>query len=382
MRSGWSRGAIAGVGVVAALTLGACSSAPPVEPEVEQPIVEPRGLQPPRSKIADGLVVPEGAELAGSLFSQPGEEVSVDDWAAYLTVDGNPFAVWDDLAQQARAGDGHPMLAGSADACTWTLPDDAATPEGGEATDPAPRSTEEATGSTAPASTTAPPAADPNLEAITITSSAPTQEVDGVECSASAPTLVKGIPEQLTMHLRSGSRLPATLTLQAVWGAESAQAGPTALRTTLERQSRQGGPVVEPGPDPVPDGAEAHVPEPQEQEKSAQLGPFGPEVNCFADVGYQRLRLPHGADFVAGGFADGTISVLRVISVEAALTELREQVSGDGTSEDGDGTVETVKLVGGGPVTRFSFSVSGGGGGCGALSSPDGRFLIVSAHGD
>lgn len=339
------------------------------------------GFADPGSEIADGLVVPEGARMAGTVFARPGATDGVDDWSAYLVVDGDPFAVWDDLAAQLRNGGTATEMAGSADACTWMLADDAVIPGEGAPLEPMPVQTDPG----APVTTTEPPpAVDPYLAAITITAAAPTTEIDGVECSAAATTTAAdgGAAKRTTMLLRAGARWPATVTIESS-GGDQVSSPPTAARTSLERQARQGGgPDLVPGPDPVPEGAAAHVPEWAEQPAPEAGGRFGTEVNCFVGKGYEQLVLPPGASFVAGSFDEGSVSILQVDDVEAAVADIQEQTAGDGTSEDGAGTVESLPLADGGEVTDFSFGISAGGGGCGATSSADGRFLLVSVHGD
>jgi hypothetical protein len=352
-------------------------------------------LQPAGSDLADGLVVPEGTRLAGAVFARPSEVQSGDDWTAHLVIDGDPFAAWDDVAGELRDGDQAAPMSGSADACTWTIADDAvlepdagndgagggATP--GEPVDGgavAPRSTSSATGD---APTTTQPTVDPYVEATAIIADAPIDEVDGLECSASASS-TKGMPRTYTVQLRSGGHWPATLTIESRAEAPGSPAAePSAWRLSLERQAGPGGsPTPAPGPEPVPAGAADHVPDPPAQDDPGAGDPFGTEVNCFVGKGYEQLVLPPGASYVAGGFLSGQDSVLAVDDAEAAIADIQRQTAGDGTSEDGPGTIEQLDLSDGRAVTEFRFGVSAGGGACGARSSPDGRFLVVSVHGD
>lgn len=376
MRSRASKGLAAGLAVVAVLALGACGNQAEPEADAPEPIVEPSGLQKAGTPLGDDVVVPEGSSLVGAVFPWPSEEGGQLDWSAYLTLDGDPFEVWDDLAGQFRDRDQVVAMPGSADSCTWVLSDPDQGPAAGEPVDTAPRPTD---GSTT--TTTATPEGDPYLEAVTITGTPPVQEVDGIECTATAGLMGTDSSQLFTMHLRSGVDQPATLTVTNTY--TDAQVGqPTAMRTSLERQAAPPGtPEVATGPRSVPSSASQYLPKPKAQPKIEEDAAFGAETNCFASGKEERLVLPPGAAFLAGGFADGSTSVIRVISTEAAMAELRQAVAGDGTSEDGDGTVQTVNLLDGGRVTRFTFAVTGGGG-CTATSSEDGNYIAISTHRD
>lgn len=345
------------------------------------------GLEPPGTDMADGLVVPKGARLAGAVFATPSEVAAHDDWSAHLVIDGDPFTAWDDLAAQFRGlgGDRSAAIAGSEDACVWTWRDDAPGP-GGKVTG-APIETSDGSASGAPSTalttTEAAPVVDPYLAAVTITDQPPAAEVDGVECHAVARAAgSKGV--RYALDLVAGRRWPATFSIDAAWVEGYPASAPTAFRTTLEVQSSKGGGVDPiPGPGRVPAAAAEHVPAVLAQEAPKAGGPFGTEVNCFAEKpGYDHIRLPEGARFVAGSFLLGASSVISVADASTAIADIRRQTAGDGTSEDGTGTLRTLDLASGGSVTRFAFSVGAGGGSCSATSSPDGRFVLVSVHGD
>lgn len=389
VRERWSRAARLGaVSAALAIGVGACSSgagsdATSTDRPGQEAAAVSSGFEPAGAAMADGLLVPKETRLAGTVFRRPAGSGGRDDWSAYLVVDGDPFAAWDDLADQARTGRHPAELAGSADACTWTWPDDVPPPGDDLGGMGEPLVTRPIEGSATTTTTEAPPTVDPYVEAVTITATAPLPDVDGVECSASATAVIDGSNVRYTAHLRSGARWPATITIQATSGEGDLSAAPTAWRTTLEMQSRRGGgPDLVPGPGRVPEAAADHVPEAAEQPVPKAGGPFGTEVNCFVEDGYRQLRLPPQTAFAAGGFDDGTASVIAVDDAEAAIADIQQQTAGDGTSEDGSGSIKTLELADGGEVTEFAFSIGAGGGGCSATTSRDGRFVLVSVHGD
>lgn len=386
---------VAAAALVAA-SLGGCGSpdggadGSPAATTTTQTSAEVTGLAPSGTTIADGLVVPGGARLAGAVFRRPSETEGLDDWSAYLVIDGDPFAVWDDLAGQVRDGTQPVALSGSADACTWMIAEDDLPsidiedePGGvGSAID---ESTAGSAPETAPPTTTAlPQPPDPYLAAVTVTADEPAFDVDGVECFAAAASDAEDATTAYTMNLLSSSRWPATITIDSYASPDWLRGRPSASRTSLEMQGRPGGgPELLPGPDPVPDGAADHVPPAARQEAPEVGDPFGVEVNCFSGGrGYEHLDLPAGAGYVAGGFSRGSMSVISVPDAQAVIADIQGQVASDGTSDDGLGTVDRLTLADGGAVIDFSFNVGGGGGSCGARSSPDGQFLLVSMRGD
>jgi hypothetical protein len=86
-----------------ALVLTACSDDGGSATPTTKPIPDV-GLSPPGTPLVGGLVVPEGSRLVGPTFP-----IAEESWAglagstnALLELDAKPFAVWDDLAEQAR----------------------------------------------------------------------------------------------------------------------------------------------------------------------------------------------------------------------------------------------------------------------------------------
>lgn len=67
-------------------------------------------------------MVPDGAHLAGSVFGDTSPAVNDPGWSALLTVDDDPFAVFDDVSAQLRDL-GVPMP-GTGASCLWQGRDD------------------------------------------------------------------------------------------------------------------------------------------------------------------------------------------------------------------------------------------------------------------
>jgi hypothetical protein len=356
------------VAVAIALALGGCGSDDDAGGETsagpaDEGTAPGEDTAPPATgagaALGDGLVVPEGATLAGSVFVLPAdpfaadpqppvEEVpetitppelgptsstpttsaptprpdpSTETWTALLTLEGDPFAVWDALADQARQA-GLPV-GGSVDACLW-----------GFAT------VDELEG---------PPQPQP------VSAGEPEEPIDHLRCEATAS---------------DGSRL-VSLTLE--YGGDH----PGTIRL-------EGGPAqrATPAPDPASVAEEVRglLPEPAEPEDPAPGEPFGGEGNCFVG-GYQRFPLPEGASLIGTeGGPDGT-SVLAVDEVDHAIDALRAAAYAGDASYTPSAPRE-LPLSDGRAAVFASVSIDGGGGACDLVGSPDGRFLLVTMSSD
>lgn len=369
-------------------------------------------LQGPRSPIADGLVVPTGAKLAGEAFREvprdlsdeesgltaPAPGTSVDDlpWEALLVIDGDPFAVFDDLAGQIR-GDaiGLPMP-GTADSCIWVVADPGPSDPGegpvagmGEPVEVTPEPT--SAGGAAPSGgPTEGFQSDgqgeiemAELRAEIVAESPPPDDVTGVSCQASVEVAEPGGSRRIELELSADDRVPATITVR---GSHSDQApiapGATAQVTTKIGQTTSSGVGPEPGPDRVPAGKANDLPVFAGQPVGAAGDAFGPDVNCFIEGGYRRMQVPVGAVLVGGGWDGGAVSVLAVDDAEAVTAAIARQVEGPSRSPDSEISRDDYELADGRTISQYSHAVAAGGGGCSVTTSPDGRYLRVSAHGD
>lgn len=323
---------------------------------------------PAGTELDDGLVVPEGARLAGTVFRRPtpglvpaGPPPTVDPsepvpetitppelgtttappttapttastppfvdtareaWEALLVVDGDPFAVWDDLAAQVRRLG--PEVDGSAAACRWWV---------------------------GPSGAVAPVADGP-----------PDGEVDHLTCETGA----SGGERHVHLSLGWGGTHPGTIEITV--------------------RPHDGPPSTLPGAgvDPtatVDDATRDLLPEPGPTEDPQPGDLFGGWGNCM--TGESRLVLPEDAALVAtSGGGDGA-SVLAVDDVQAAMEALlTTSADGPDASSFVAGEVAEQPLAGGGTVLAVGFSVSAGGGACDLLGSPDGRHLLVTMHSD
>lgn len=321
--------------------------------------------QPPGSPLDDGLVVPPGAALAGAVFRDARYDGTIADrWTVHLLIDGDPFAVWDDLAGQLRDADAAVPMAGSRDSCRWAFksPGEVATGQMG-------------------APTGGYPEAQQTSADLEITAEPPNGEVWGIECSATAVVEADdGTMLGYAMELRSGEPWPATLLLDRL--------GPELLTGAASVAGRvgPGGPVAgEPGPAAVPAAALAFLPDPPTQPDPAPGGAFGSAVNCFAQGSRNRdglVVLPEGASVVGDGWSYGGVSVIAVADADAALADLRGQFEGDGTNGSSVVEMEEIELPGGGTITRYAHEVSAGGGACSVLESPGGEFLRIGRSAD
>lgn len=312
-------------------------------------------LRPPGTEIAPGLVVPDGAQLAGAAFVRSAEEQQGGQagWDAHLVIDGDPFAVWDDLAGQLRALDPAAGFSGSADGCAWRFEEQIV--DGGSVV-------------TLDGSDVEGAPADPTV----VTAEAPGGSLLGVECSAGATMDVGDGFQTFFLSLDAGSDRPTSATLTAIAERGSPGARSWGIRTG-------DGPAPAPSPDPVPAGAADHLPASPPTPVVEEGDPFGSDVNCFSGTGYTRTLLPAGATWVADiGF--GNVSVLAVDDPRAAIEALQAQFEAGGPDESSG--IRTVELADGTSILTYSHGVSAGGGGCTVRSSPDGRFVQVSRYAD
>lgn len=350
---------------------GPADGAGPAEGPADDP-----ALLPPGTPLGDGLVVPEGARLAGTVFREepvqsddpsfPPPPTAVprppaDDWTAVLVVDGDdPLAVLDGLAGQAR--DLGFAMAGTGAACRLLL---AGTNDDG--------------GSLAP---------------VPLVDGDPGHDVSALSCRATATDGFRGVgyavlwgPDHTGAVVVTGAKAesPAASTWSEVTGGGRGIERPLpsgATTTTLP-------PVIAsqtiPSSDPVPAAQAAVVPERAPAEHPGPGDPFGGRANCFAP-GEDRFRLPaEGARLVATeGGGDGA-SVLAVDDIDAAFAALVDAADGEG---DGDQTgfgaepTEEVTLADGTVVQAQGFSVGGGGGACDLLSDPSGGFVLIRMYSD
>ncbi|HMJ76061.1 MAG TPA: hypothetical protein VK507_08815, partial [Iamia sp.] len=340
---------------------GACTDDEP-RTEDDPPTTEAGG---PGTDIAEGLVVPDGARLAG-VFRRPAPDPDPDppdplppvigtapggtlpttlptttttttaapgphgpdDWTALLVVDDDPFGAFDDLAAQVRATG--PQLPGSAGACVWVHP--AAEGDGPARVD-------------------------------AVRSGPPAGTIDHLRCRASASDGETAV----VLTLQSGGAYRGTIDL--TWAATTSAAG-------SEGEAAPG-----PGTDPV-DGAAADDPPGAAEPDEPEAGdPFGGPVSCTP--GGAPLRLPEGATLVAseGGY-DGW-AVLASDDPEATIAGLIELAR----AEPGSGDLQThpeerLTLADGTVVVEQLWEINAGGGICTALTGPDGRHLLVTAQGD
>ena len=107
---------------------------------------------------------------------------------------------------------------------------------------------------------------------------------------------------------------------------------------------------------------------------------FGGEVNCFASGGGPTTTLPDGAELVVDTWASGDVSIVAVDDAASAIAELRRQFEGDGTDRSSSAALEVLDLEGGRQVSRYRHVVTGGGGSCTLLESPDRGFLRISRN--
>ena len=288
------------------------------------------------ASLMAGLTAPEGTSLVGATFERPASDgPAAADTYAVLTVDGDPFAAWDDLAAQSRAL-GMP-LPGSG-VCQWF---------------PGPLDQAGAGASPVPASSPRP------------------DGFDTLWCGANAYAGEAG--GNLTVYAQLEAS-PAGAELGVQVGVEA--------QVAESSQEPRSYPEIDPGP--AAESARADVPEVRPAPPPGVGEPFGRENNCF-EAGYDRLEVPPGARLVGGGTArivDDFAAVLAVDDAEAALDDLAAQLDPTGP-EAGDAVIDVGQVdAPGGRIWQLSGSVSAGGGSCWVTSTPDGALLLVTTHSD
>lgn len=304
--------------------------------------------------LAAGLRVPPGARLAGTVFEVPADGGTAGlpgDQIALLVVDEDPFAVFDDLAGQARTRG--PTVPGTADACAWSL-------EGPPGEPPGP---------VAPAEVSGEP---------------PDAPIAGLLCLAMA---TDG-EIRIELELRWGQGAPGTIRVEVgPDGIEPSGDGEDAT-TRPPRSVPESGPPLPggdappPSPtasDPVDPGADRLLPDPAAPEEPAPGDAFGGRGNCLAAED-GRFRLPAGAALVATeGGVDGA-SVLATDDAEATMDAL-VAAGREGELAGGfvAGELETSPLGGGGSALTRTVSTEGGGA-CTLLADEGGRFVLVTMN--
>lgn len=305
-------------------------------------------LTPSGTSIGDsGLEVPDGAHLAGPAFG--GGMLEEPGWGALVTVDDDPFAVFDALAGQLR-DIGLPMP-GTGASCRWLLEPGEDRPSG--------------------------PA---------VAAGDPTAPIQHLLCGATAwsgPDQVAGRPTRAGLRLIWGGA--ATGAIWVDWATTPSGRPAGAYGDAPGFDPTVGAPsdVAEdplpaaPGPEPVPSDARTLLP----TRAGADPGVgdrFGGGANCQSG-GEDRFRLPAGARLVATQGIGDAHAVLAVDDVEQVLDALTAQAGGsDGFNVD---TVRTATAPDGQEVARRAFSVVGGGA-CELLESPDGTHVLISGHAD
>jgi hypothetical protein len=315
------RSALAAV-LAASVAVAACGSG-----DHDAQTATATGGEGERAALMEGLVAPTGTRLVGDVFERPwGDEVTNVSTVAVLTVDGDPFAAWDDLAGQIR--DLGAPFPGSG-ACAWLEQGDSGSTPVRSVAEPAPAG------------------------------------ADGVTCAGSATAAGGAVSFLAELWVSPDGAELGVETLPAEPGSE-AQSYP------------------EVGTGAAPAGAADRLP-PVEQPALPRVGePFGRENNCF-ESGYERFTVPEGAEVVGGGNApvlEDFAAVLAVDDAPAVLEALAGQLDPTGPST-GDAAIDVRQArVPGGQVWELTGSVSAGGGACGIWSSPDGKLLLVMTHSD
>ncbi|HEV7720845.1 MAG TPA: hypothetical protein VGO60_06155 [Iamia sp.] len=366
------------VTVLAVSGLGACGDDEPEATGGDDPPDATGGDLPPAdTELGDGLVVPEGARLAGTVFPMAeippdtgGPIEAPDGWFALLTLDEgevDPFAVFDALAADVRAAG--PALPGTADSCSWMIPstDD----EGG-----------------------------PDRAVAVAGPAPPAEEIATLACEATA----QDGDASFTVRLDWGADHPGTVSVTRAAGGRAfaigsegepydatpepplAEASPECASggcmndpTTPEGDpvptTRQPPDTLPPtGPDPVPAASLDLLPDRAAAEDPAIGDPFGGESGCFSTL-RARFHLPAGATLAGtvGGY-DAT-SVLAVDDLDATLAALRAEAAKadpEGVfGEPGDVALDD------GTTVRFLGLEGNAGGTCGFRGSPDGHHLLV-----
>lgn len=326
-----------------------------------------RAASPPA--LADGLVVPRGARLVGTVFASssketgPGRETRPgipDGWTAHLTFDGDPFVALDDLAAQVRTKLGAP-LPGSADGCLWERPPSS----------PAP--------------------ADPRAEVRSrfVTRTSLGFRPVGLTCYVGAARQTARFRQRIGLHVSWMKGQVAFLEVRATWTDLRRDPGvvePRGWATTVLRQaSNPGDPVPTPGPGRGPAGASRYLPATVPGRILGAGTPFGIPVNCWARGGYARPTVPVGARLIGEGLGEDHATVLRLLpgnSPREVITRLRRQFEARPRPGSDRGVIEVASLASGARILEYEIVQPAGGGGCSVRSSVDGRHLLVQLHPD
>ncbi len=341
-------GRAVGLVVVALALAGGCSSADEdsaANDGATTTEATPPSLAPPGTPIGDsGLEVPEGAHLAGPAFG--GGRLEEPGWGALVTVDDDPFTVFDDLSGQLRDL-GLPMP-GTAASCRWFVE-----LQGGEE----------------------------NPVLVPVADGDPGAPVDSLQCGAAAssgPDQVDGRPNRAGLRFLWGDE--ATGAIWVDWTAEPSDrvrsADGDASRFPAPTDPETGTPTL-PDPASVPSDAVDLLPA-RDDPEPAVGDLFWAGANCQSGFD-RRFEVPPGARFVATQGAGDAHAVLAVDDVERVMDALVAQADGpDGFTVGPDGTATTPT---GERVALRSFSVVGGGA-CELLGSPDGTHVLISGRGD
>jgi len=317
--------------VAVALVFSACSgdgrSAPPSTTTTPIPDV---GLSPPGTPIAEGLVVPKGARLIGPAFWAP-ESKGDHSWAAVLDVGADPFAAWDDLAEQMRAkGAPYPRSG----VCNW---EQAVSGDGQPLIGPV--------------------------------SEAHPGGVHALDCEAGmGGSVVNGVSVYLEARL--------------YWSPRGAE-----LALAISEEDKQ---LRDPfaGPDPYPDRAPAGALALLPHRSDASLPKVGQPLGSRNDAleRGQLLHVPPDARVVGGGRAASIAdfeAVLAVGDAHAVLLSLGRQVDPTGPKVgDGQVTLTRQQTPGGRSIWYLNTLIQAGGGATEMWSSPDGKAVLVTTRSD
>lgn len=280
-------------------------------------------LSPPGSFLAQGLVVPAGSRLIGPVFQEPltgpGEGITK---IAILQIDDDPFAVWDDIAAQARRLGA--ALPGSG-VCRRQSPEGAVLAEySGD-------------------------------------------EVHSLACGASAGGTSAG---------GRGVSINADLW----WWASGAE-----MSVKISDTDTPIAAFMYPATDPgrAPSRAAARLPARTTGLLPDVGEAFGRNTDCFEGAD-SRLRVPTGARLIGGGttpILEDFAAVLAVVDARSVLEALRSQLD-DPDVPGGSYTIRSEQLPDGKAIWMLDGTANDGGGSCWMRSSPDGAAVLVTAHGD
>lgn len=294
-------------------------------------------LHGPGTDLGDGLVVPEGAHLAGTPFDAPDE--GADRWTAILTLDRDPFGVFDALADQVRKVVDAPMP-GSSDSCYWLSTAGSGKPERIGTDDPS--------------------------------------GDDGISCNAIASAAAEGhlVAYEVTLEWNDDEPGYAELTRQP-WPADLGPVAEGAQALSIAAwDDGMYSDLAAPTTASVPAAASAHLVMPDDP--NVLIGPeagepFGPTVHCFAR-GDARFEAPPGT---RGVVALRYQAVLAVDDVSAAIADLKRQLEAPELDRLSETDSAPLVLADGTEISRYSHGISAGGDGCSVQGSADGHHLRV-----